>query len=987
MKSKFHRFFPAVFPALIVLPAVIHTAAAATIAPDGFGNVTANPVDSGANSIKTGFGFGPVIPPGAHNILINPGVTLNPTGTDVIEIQVFDSIGATYTITNNGVLKSDNGGGNHGIDTIDIAGSATPSITVINNNYISGASAIRANNMLVLTNNNGATLQGFGAADGAVFAKKGGNLTNNAGGTITGLAYGVRGESGTLVVGNTGLIEGTAGTGIGISTDGTLTLTNGVNSIGTGTIQGGAGGVKAGANSSITNNLSGSIFGGVTVVQIGANSSVNNNGNIIASAPGATAILGDNGVQVINNFGSIYGGVGGKAMDLQGGSDIVNLGEGSVVSASIMGGTGTNILNFSGGLTGIYGTQDTTHNIVYGDVKEFSIINKATDGTAFIGDYSEFRSVTADTINVSSGGLIINGDLAGNTGPTATVNAAASDFGGRGTWAANLNITAGAFSAGGTTIALNSNPINAIGQVTVNGNVTHSGASYIRFDVAPQTAINNGVNSDLISQTGAATYNLGGTSLHVSPTNANLTITNGTYTVVDSATAISGFSAGPVSVELNATNPAAADSGPFYASESGTSANTVLGNFFATTQLADGGTNLQLVVQHNFAGLPGLTANQASLGAALDASVGTANPLMQDFIAALDYSNLPTVQATLAGLDPSAYLALTASVVSSNYALHRQISDRLSDLRDAGDGSGVYRTQVSAKGGMAPGPSMSSSGPYNVWGSVSYDWQDYSGPTALSDFDGTVASFTAGIDYRVSPEFVVGILINGSKSDLDYTGGSSDIDSLRGAIYATYGRSTGWSSDALIGYGSHTIDASRAFGGVVLGGGGASVDATSFQALWTVGYTFDSGSFKHGPFIGLEYQNVDADGFTIGGGFPIGVGDYSVDSLRGLIGYRIKGDCGRFRPYASIAYAYEFEDGGNSAVALLPNGAPFSVVVSGVELRHPADRRNGHRARAEPDAGHRLPWGDLHGQRGPRQPRRFYRPELQLLTESVFPES
>ncbi|MFD0893921.1 autotransporter domain-containing protein [Luteolibacter ambystomatis] len=928
MKPKFRRLYHAVLPVLIIVPAVVHTAIGATIAPDGFGNVTANPGDSGANNIATGFGFVPAIPPGAHNILINPGVTLNPTGTDVIEIQVFDVVGATYTITNNGILKSDNGAANHGIDTIDIGGTATPSITVINNNFISGASAIRANNMLVLTNNTGGTLQGFGGADGAVFAKKGGNITNNTGATITGLAYGIRGESGTLVVGNTGLIEGTAAAAIGISTDGTLTLTNGVNSLsGLGTIQGGAGGVKAGANSTITNNLSGSIFGGVTVVQIGADSSVNNSGNIIASAPGATGILGDNGVQVINNSGSIYGGVGGNAMDLQGGSDIVNLSDGSTVSATILGGTGANILNFGAGLTGIYGSQDTTHNIVYGDVKEFSIINKAAEGTAFIGDYSEFRSVTVDTINVGNGGLIINGDLAGNSGPTATVNASASEFGGRGTWVANINVNAGAFSAGGTTIALNSNPNNAVGALTVNGNVTHAAGSYLRVDVIPQTAINNGVNSDLVVQTGANTYNLGNNGLHLSPTNVNRAITNGTYTVVDSANAISGFNAAAtLSLELNTTNPAAAETGPFTATESGTSTNTVLGNFFATTQLAGGGTDVQLVVQHNFAGLPGLTANQASLGAALDASVNSPNPLMQDFIAALDYSNLPAVQATLAAIDPSTYLALTSSIINSDYALHRQIGDRLSDLRDAGDGGGVYRTQVSAKGGMAPTPSVSSSGPFNVWGAVSYDWQDYSGRTALSDFDGTVASFTAGIDYRVSPDFVIGVLVNGSKSDLDYVGGSTDIDSLRGAIYATYGRSTGWYSDALIGYGSHSIDASRTLGGVVIGAGGSDVDATSFQALWTVGYTFDTGTFRHGPFLGLEYQNVDVDGFTVGGPFPVGVGDYSVDSLRGLIGYRIRGDCGTFRPYASIAYAHEFEDGGNSASAFLPNGAPFSVV-------------------------------------------------------------
>lgn len=86
-----------------------------------------------------------------------------------------------------------------------------------------------------------------------------------------------------------------------------------------------------------------------------------------------------------------------------------------------------------------------------------------------------------------------------------------------------------------------------------------------------------------------------------------------------------------------------------------------------------------------------------------------------------------------------------------------------------------------------------------------------------------------------------------------------------------------------------------------------------------------SEQVTHGPFAGLEYQQVDIDGFNHGGGpLQVQVGDHEIDSLRGLIGYRVNGNYGAFRPYASVAYAHEFEDGANTATASI-GGSSFTV--------------------------------------------------------------
>jgi outer membrane lipase/esterase len=100
--------------------------------------------------------------------------------------------------------------------------------------------------------------------------------------------------------------------------------------------------------------------------------------------------------------------------------------------------------------------------------------------------------------------------------------------------------------------------------------------------------------------------------------------------------------------------------------------------------------------------------------------------------------------------------------------------------------------------------------------------------------------------------------------------------------------------------------------------------------MLTVGYAMGGEPLTHGPFVGLEYQHVEMESFRQGGGpVQVRVGDHDIDSLRGLIGYRVNGNYGAFRPYASVAYAHEFEDGANRATASI-GGAKFSV--AGAEL-------------------------------------------------------
>jgi uncharacterized protein YhjY with autotransporter beta-barrel domain len=844
-------------------------------------------------------------------------------------------------------------------------------VAVIGGSIIgSSGDGIDAGNGLVLVN------QGLGIISGlrgnGIVTRDNASITNDALGSITGSVNGITAGAG-LILSNSGTITGTNNDGV--NTQDGATITN----YSTGVITGQEGDGIQIIDSKI-------IIGALAPDQVVAPdisaSTITNFGEIIGIS--GDGIRGSNAVQTVNNYGYISGT--NTAINLYNGADIINLYDASEVHGNIYGGDGLDALNFHGGATNV----NDANNIVYGSVYEMETINKYDSGTAFIGSIGAHEEVFTNTINVLGGGLTINGNVfgldgkanihvtGGEIGGTGTWNANIDisnggisagatpiDIAGNNSWE-----THAAVQPRGTSIPRNNE--SAVGTLTLTGDVTHLNeevlskissrllgsptynGTYIREDIISQAPIINGVNSDLIVQNGINnTYDVTGADVLIAPTNVNKTLTDGAYTIIDSDMPIVGFNAiGKIGVYFSKT---ALDTGAFFATEGGhtlrasassnVSFNTVLGKYFSTLGTTDlvssnadllsseagstfsGNSNLVLTIKHNFEGLPGLTPNQSSLGGALDdLAKNSRTPLIQDFISALDLSDLNAVRDSISSLDPGNELGLTTSIVNSNYRLHRLTQEHLFGVREGGES--VTETSPSskdAKGLMVPGTTTTrTTGRGNAWGSVSYDSQKYDAAGSLSDYDGDTGSFTAGFDYRLAPQFVLGLVLDGSKSSFDGQGFSSDIDSFRGAIYGTWGSAMGLYSDFLVGYGDHSLDSSRVLGGVLSGLAVSNTNANSLQALWTFGYTMGDDKIKHGPFAGLEYQNVSVDGFTESSVLPVTVSGYEIDSLRALIGYRVNANFGMFRPYATVAYAHEFQDGANRATASI-GGSAFSV--------------------------------------------------------------
>lgn len=826
-------------------------------------------------------------------------------------------LGGDFLTVNNRNLATITGNGDDGINANDFA--------IINNfsgGTITGAlSGIQVDDDLILVNEFGATIEGL--ATNGVWAPGGdrADITND--GLIRGGNYGILVDD-DLILDNGffGTITGTNEDGV--QADDRADITN------NGIITGLDDGIFVDDDATIVNNADGVITGTNDIgVRVGDNSTVTNFG-IIRGVIGVDAVSGT--PFTLTNSGIIESTVlGGVAIDGgsgPGGADTLNLNFGSQVIGDVELADGFDVINFDGGLGSPFdAASGPFSNSILGDVSGVQEINKTGMGVAFIGVPGNGGfTVLADVITITGGGLYINADIDSAIVPQTTINAGGTALGGTGTWDADIFVTAGGFSAGAIPINLDLDPTNAVGDLAVTGNVTHSPGTFIRHDVTPNGA------DDLITHTGG-TYDLGAdTGIRVSATNNDTVIRNGVYTVVDSDIPIAG-SLPSMAVQFN-DNVNTNDSGLVGSRtwNTGVADTDAVLNSFMYSNFDDGGTNLVFIVDHDFEGLPGLSSNASSLGAALDDSIDNPNAQIQDFIAALDYSDLETVQETMESVIPDNVLGAATGLVGSNYRLHRIVEDHLAMTRSGGTTIIETPATTDAKGGMIPAQVTSSGGGMgNVWGTFSYDWRDSDFGT--TDIEGEDASFTVGIDYRVAPNLLLGILFDGTQSDYDYSGGSTDTDSYRFAAYGTYGESTGLYADFLVGYGDHDLDNSRSLGGILAGTSyDTSTDAESLQALLNVGYAMQSGCVKHGPFVGLEYTNIDVDSFAPSGLGGFGsVDGFEVDSLRLLVGYRAEATYGSFTPFGQVAYAHEFEDGPVSATATIPGGATFKFNGGGVE--------------------------------------------------------
>jgi len=170
-----------------------------------------------------------------------------------------------------------------------------------------------------------------------------------------------------------------------------------------------------------------------------------------------------------------------------------------------------------------------------------------------------------------------------------------------------------------------------------------------------------------------------------------------------------------------------------------------------------------------------------------------------------------------------------------------------------------------------------------------------------SSFDYSAGGGTAGIEYKISPDLLVGGVFAYSNPTVNLVTqqAHNDINSYQFGAYTSY-TGPNWFTDGLLAYGHHVYDIDRQGIIDVIHG---NTNADTFTAAARGGYLFDMGWMRVGPIAGLNYTNVNVKGYTETGDalITMGVDGQKFDSFTGSAGVQFRYPFWIWaRPYSSF---------------------------------------------------------------------------------------
>jgi len=331
--------------------------------------------------------------------------------------------------------------------------------------------------------------------------------------------------------------------------------------------------------------------------------------------------------------------------------------------------------------------------------------------------------------------------------------------------------------------------------------------------------------------------------------------------------------------------------------------------------------------------LPGLTPNQRAVAKSLDKAVGDGDAdKLIDFLSTRDLDEL---YEDLDRIAPDELAAIFETSISLATVQSVNLQRRTDDLRSGASGfsaSGLamqgtgpgYSGPVGFRTGAA-GPTgrefrdgkeskaVSDPVPDKRWGAFLTgvgEWVDVSGDGNARGYDITTGGFTLGVDYKVTPNFALGLMAGYAGTGADLTGdGRVFVNGGKLGLYATY-FTGGFYVDTAVSGGYNSYDTKRT---ALQGTARGDTDGGELNVLFGTGYDFQIGGLKIGPTATFQYTYVGLDGFTERGSLaPLTFGDQNAESVRSAFGFKASYDWRIggmiLRPEVRAAWQHEFGD-------------------------------------------------------------------------------
>jgi autotransporter-associated beta strand protein len=697
---------------------------------------------------------------------------------------------------------------------------------------------------------------------------------------------------------------------------GTLVL-NGVNTYtGTTTLSEGELSVSSNANLGAASNslaFDGGILQTTQTMALAQQLTWGSNGGGFDVANGTTLTVGHVAGQDISGTGSLIKlGAGTLALEgnntYSGATDIeageLRAGSGTALSANsaytVAAGATLNLNDFDNAVSSLAGGGavalgaatltfgDATGQTFAGSIQGTGGIVKQGTGIETLSGNSTYTGQTT----VSDGTLIVDGDT--HTSSLTTVNTGAT-LGGNGIVGNTL------INSGGTLAPGDENSV-----LTVNGSLTFAAASTYLVQVTP-------TNAGRVVVTGTA--DLGGAS--VSANFAPGSYIEKQYTILQAATINNSFSG---------------------------LANTNLPTAFKSS-LSKDGTNVYLDLALDFTPPPPPAGPSApSFGNPLNGNqMQVANTLVNYFNT---HNGIPMAFGALnaQGLSQAAGETTTSSQQTTFNAM-TTFMGMITDPANAERGINVTPSPLASYAAMptkAHPIQQTFEQRWSVWASGFGGTQTTVGNTAAGTNDTTSRIFgaTAGADYRLGPDTLVGFALTGGGTNFSVAnGGTGRSDLFQAGAFARQNFGASYITAALA-YGWQDITTDRNIMGIHLR---AEFNANSYSGRIETGYRFVTpfaGGIGVSPYAATQVSAFDLPSYAeraVSGSdlFALGYGDKSITDTRTELGFRTDKSYAMDGAILTLrgraAWAHDF-DPDHSASATFQSLPGTSFVVNGAAL-------------------------------------------------------
>jgi len=349
----------------------------------------------------------------------------------------------------------------------------------------------------------------------------------------------------------------------------------------------------------------------------------------------------------------------------------------------------------------------------------------------------------------------------------------------------------------------------------------------------------------------------------------------------------------------------------------------------------------------DFAKQKGYTPNQVAVAQGLDVvSFQNKQPKLLNFLTSEPTSKLPGDLDRIAPEELTSVFTIGTALANVQTA---NLQRRTGDIRAGSHGFSASGFATAGSGplysGGVAGPSGSSDGKEskevkNVvpaedrWGVFITgigEWVNVDGDNNARGYDITTGGFTVGADYKVTPNFAVGLMAGyaGTGTDLN-NGGRVFVNGGKLGLYATY-FTGGFYVDTAVNGGYNSYDLRRAG---LEGTARSSTDGGEVNVLFATGYDFKVGGLTVGPTASFQYTYLGIDSFEERGSLaPLRFKSQGQDSVRTSLGMKASYDWKVggvvIRPEVRAAWQHEFGDDSYALDSSFNNGNGDLFTVNG----------------------------------------------------------